>query len=137
NQPRPQNLQQLQKCFDQLITITGEAAMLPLWQASGAVVELLAEESTASNTIKQLLGEVDQQLKQLTEQGVDFLYQTPPTELLKYLLFFIASHGEHNSARFEHLRAQFKLAEALPQGIHGDDRDQLAGPDDKTIESVV
>lgn len=137
NQAGPQHLQQLQKLLDQLITLTGGAAMLPLWQASAAVVELLSEESTASNTIKQLLGEVDQQLKLLTEQGVDFLNQAPPKELLKNLLFFIASHDEHSSARFEQLRAQFKLADALPQAVHGDGRDQLAGPDDKTIETVV
>lgn len=136
NQAQPQHIKQLEKLFDQLITITGEAAMLPLWQASAAVVELLGEDDTASNTIKQLLGEVDKKLKLFTEQGVDFLYQTPPKELLKNLLFFIASHAEHNSARFEQLRIQFKLAEALPQ-MAQDGKDQLAGPDDKTIASVV
>lgn len=138
NQAEAQHLKQLEKLLDQLVTLTGEAAMLPLWQAAAAVVELLANETASSNTIKQLLGEIDKQLKQLTEQGVSFLYQTPPTELLKNLLFFVASHDEHESPRFEQLRQQFKLADALPQSVRdGGTSDPLAGLDDKTIESVV
>lgn len=138
NQADAQHLKQLEKLLDQLATLTGEAAMLPLWQAAAAVVELLANETASSNTIKQLLGEIDKQLKLLTEQGVSFLYQAPPTELLKNLLFFVASHDEHKSARFELLRQQFKLADALPQSVRdGGTSDPLAGLDDKTIESVV
>lgn len=139
NQAQPQHFAQIEKLLQQLITITGEAPMLPLWQAAAAVVELLEEADNATrNTIKQLLGEIDKQLRLLIEQGTNFLYLTPPTELLKNFLFMVASHSEHSSPRFEQLRAQFKLDDALPQSLQdGSEQGLLLGPDDKTIESVV
>ncbi len=101
NQAQPQHVAQMDELLQQVITITGEAPMLPLWQAAAAVVELLEEADNATrNTIKQLLGEIDKQLRLLIEQGTNFLYLTPPTELLKNFLFMVASHSEHSSHRF-------------------------------------
>lgn len=111
-----------------------------LWVASG-LVESLRQGGLDSNvSIKLLLGQLDRQFKKIIDNGVTALSHEPPAELLKNLLYYVASSnsdGELTRA----IKEAFRLDEVLPDtGTLERVRADLTGPNAqlmKTVSSVL
>ncbi len=84
-----------------------------LWAASG-VVEALREKGIESSiAVKLLMGQLDRQFKKIIDQGEFALSTEPPKDLLKNLLYYVAS-SRSNGKRVSELKNAFHLAEVMP-----------------------
>ncbi|RMG56688.1 MAG: response regulator [Gammaproteobacteria bacterium] len=87
-----------------------------LWWIAGALTDALAREGLEGGvTVKQLLGRVDRQIRQLVEQGEEGMVQNLPNELIKNLLYYIAT-SETVSDQVKAVKKAYRLSDMLPSG---------------------
>ncbi|HLU62352.1 MAG TPA: Hpt domain-containing protein [Gammaproteobacteria bacterium] len=85
------------------------------WVVSGTVEALLEGGLEASVSLKQMLGQVDRQIKKVLDAGETALDEEPPSDLVNNLLYYIGkatSNGERVSA----IKEAFRLGELLSDG---------------------
>jgi chemosensory pili system protein ChpA (sensor histidine kinase/response regulator) len=133
----PENLGHMAKVTAKLHRISGDAAIAPLWQVVGAIVEGVASASIDTSTaVKLLLGQVDRQIRGLVDQGAAAFAVQPPQDLIKNLLFYVARSAA-DTPQIKAVRQLFRLDEALPSEEMVDaERARMAGPDRQTMATV-
>ncbi|WP_181298151.1 Hpt domain-containing protein [Pseudomonas sp. Q2-TVG4-2] len=138
NQDLPTNLGYMARVFARLEMLCKDAPLGALWQIASGVVEGMASGAvTNGTTIRNLLRQVDKELKRLVAQGADGINQAAPDELTKNLLFYVAK-APSQSPRIQALKAEYSLDDALPDSaVVDEERAQLAGPDRGAMRSVV
>ncbi len=138
NQDLPTNLSYMARVFARLEMLCKDAPLGALWQIASGVVEGLASGAVANGTtVRNLLRQVDKELKRLVAQGAEGINQAAPDELTKNLLFYIAK-APAQSPRIQALKAEYSLDDALPDStLVDEERAQLAGPDRGAMRSVV
>ncbi|MFZ6045912.1 Hpt domain-containing protein [Pseudomonas sp. CR3202] len=138
NQDLATNLGYMARVFARLESLCQDAPLGPLWQIASGLVEGLANGSVVNgSTVRNLLREVDHELKRLLEQGADGFNQAAPEELVKNLLFYIAK-APAQSPRIRALKERYRLDDALPDtSVVDEERARLAGPDRDAMRSVV
>ncbi len=138
NQDLPTNLGYMARVFARLEMLCKDAPLGALWQIASGVIEGLASGAVANGTtVRDLLRQVDKELKRLVVQGADGINQAAPDELTKNLLFYIAK-ASTQSPRIRALKTEYSLDDALPDSTLVDEgRAQLAGPDRGAMRSVV
>ncbi|MBT8767733.1 Hpt domain-containing protein [Metapseudomonas boanensis] len=132
------NLGYMARVFARLESLCQDAPLEPLWKIASALVEGLANGSVANgSSVRNLLREVDKELKRLLDQGADGFNQPAPEDLVKNLLFYIAK-APAQSPRIRAIKEQYRLDEALPDSeLVDEERARLAGPDRGAMRSVV
>ena len=109
-----------------------------LWWVASALVEALLEGGIeASNSVKQLLGHLDRQIKRLIVEGEQVFAQQPPVELLKNLLYYVAT-SKSQGPRVGQVKLAFSLDKLLPGG--GDINEAFAslrGSNSELMQSVA
>lgn len=127
-------LKQLADTAAQLEQAASTPGAYQLWWIVGGVLEGLLDNSIeASVSLKQLLGQVDRQIKRLLDNGEAALNDDPPTELVNNLLYYIgtsASTGERTAA----IKESFQLADLLTaedQSAAG-----MVGPNEALMRTV-
>ncbi len=138
NQDLATNLGYMARVFARLESLCQDAPLGPLWEIASGLVEGLANGSVVNgSTVRNLLREVDHELKRLLEQGADGFNQAAPEELVKNLLFYIAK-APAQSPRIRALKERYRLDDALPDtSVVDEERARLAGPDRDAMRSVV
>lgn len=131
------NLKILADIAAQLEQAAGTPGAFQLWWIVGGVLEALLDKgSEASVGLKQLLGQVDRQIKRLIDEGEQALNDNPPTELINNLLYYIGkatSRGE----RVIGIKESFKLTELLPEAADLEQaREGMAGPNVSLMRTV-
>ena len=87
-----------------------------LWWIAGALTDALAREGLeAGVSVKKLLGQVDRQIRQLAEHGEEGLVEQLPNELVKNLLYYIAT-AETVSDQVKAVKKAYRLSDMLPSG---------------------
>ncbi|MFO7603908.1 MAG: Hpt domain-containing protein [Gammaproteobacteria bacterium] len=107
-----------------------------LWVAGG-LVESLRQGGLDSNvSIKLLLGQLDRQFKKIIDNGVTALSHEPPAELLKNLLYYVAS-SQSDGELTRQIKEAFKLKDVLP-GASALERARadLSGPNAQLMKTV-
>ena len=84
-----------------------------LWAASGVAEALQDQGIESSVAIKLLMGQVDRQFKKIIDNGEFALSTEPPKELLKNLLYYVASSRSEGN-RVKELKDAFHLSELIP-----------------------
>ncbi|MDF1822086.1 MAG: Hpt domain-containing protein [Alcanivoracaceae bacterium] len=132
------NYSYMAKVFAKLRQLTGDAQMSPLWVIAAAMVEGLSANSIQAGTsVKSVLGHVDRILKKITVEGSEVLRQTPPAELLKNLLYYVAK-AEKETPLVVQVRETYRLADALPdEDALNEERARMSGPDQAAMGSVA
>jgi chemosensory pili system protein ChpA (sensor histidine kinase/response regulator) len=138
NQDMPTNLGYMARVFARLEILCKDAPLGALWRIASGMVEGLASGAVNNGTtVRNLLRQVDRELKRLVAQGAEGINQAAPDELVKNLLFYIAK-APSQSPRIQALKAEYSLDDALPDSaLIDEERAQLAGPDRGAMRSVV
>ncbi|WP_416427332.1 Hpt domain-containing protein [Pseudomonas sp. App30] len=132
------HLGQMARVFDRLENLCHGAPLSPLWQVAAALVEGLQHGSVLpSPALNSLFKECDRELKRLLEEGVVGINQAAPAQLLKGLLFYVAT-ARGQSPRLQLLREAYELGEPpLPGRSLAQEQAQLVVPDPDALRSVV
>ncbi len=129
-----ENIAYLNKVFSRLHQLTQGTARQPLWDVALALVEGLANDGIDVNvSVKSLLRQLDKEIKVLIDRGASALAEFTRDELIKNLLYYVASSSE-NEPRIERLRIQYGLQQAEDYQPAGD---LIAAPDPETMRTVV
>ncbi len=114
---RRQALEQLAENLHTLDEVSRFATVRQIWWVASAFLEGLLEGGIApSNERKALLGKIDQQLRQLVEDGEAALIRDPPESLIKALLFEIGN-ATQGGPRIAEIRASFELDALLGKDV--------------------
>ncbi|WP_455221091.1 Hpt domain-containing protein [Kaarinaea lacus] len=120
-----------------LYNSTTENATRLWWVASGIVEGLLDGGLEASNSVKQLMGhQIDRQIKRIIDQGEQSLNENPPVELLKNLLYYVATSTSQGT-RTGQIKMAFNLEQLLPGSVDVNEAfAQLRGSKTDLMQSV-
>ena len=138
-----ENLAYLIKVFSRLHKLSQGTAKQSLWKVSLALAEGLASDSIElSASIKNLLRQLNREIKILHKHGIKALDVSASDELLKNLLYYIACAGKPTAANSAQSQVfvDYDLANAMPEGGEMESAqadDMLAAPDSETLRSVV
>jgi chemosensory pili system protein ChpA (sensor histidine kinase/response regulator) len=106
---------------DKLIDLLGRVQSISnaveprrVWWIGSSVLEGVGSGAIeASPAVKLLFGKVDREIKRLVDAGEAAFQATPPRELLKNLLYYVA-HSNGESPRLAEVRQAFRLQSLLP-----------------------
>ncbi|HET7176947.1 MAG TPA: Hpt domain-containing protein, partial [Gammaproteobacteria bacterium] len=112
-------------------------AVFELWWIVGGIIEGLREGGIEADvSLKQLLGQVDRQMKKLMEQGEGQAAEEPAQDLVNNLLYYIGRAGTQGK-RIAAIKESFKLGELLPDHAEvAEARDSLSGPNVNLMRTV-
>ncbi|MEJ2179080.1 MAG: Hpt domain-containing protein [Gammaproteobacteria bacterium] len=100
-----------------LYNSTTENATRLWWVASGIVEGLSDSGLEASNSVKQLMGhQIDRQIKRIIDEGEPAFNNNPPVELLKNLLYYVATSTSQGT-RTGQIKMAFSLDQLLPGSV--------------------
>ncbi|MBQ0712946.1 MAG: Hpt domain-containing protein [Porticoccus sp.] len=121
-----ENFGYLDKVFSRLKELSKGLPREPLWTTVLALLEgISAKEIPLGYSVKMLLRELDSEIRQLAQAGVEGLSQPLPEVLLKNILFYIA-YSRSEAPRALLVRADYHLDEALPEALLEDSEDGLS-----------
>ncbi|QJD60048.1 response regulator [Pseudomonas sp. gcc21] len=133
------NSHQLGRVFARLESLFQGAPYGDLWTIFAGVAEGLELGSIETGTaIRNLLREGDRELRRLTDKGIAARGETPPPDLQRNLLFYVAK-SLGSSPRLDALKDRYQLRTLWTQA----ERDaqssgsRLVGPDRSAMQSVV
>lgn len=137
NVKREENIAYLYKIFARLRKLTRGTARQPLWDISLALLEGLEYEAIESSaTVKNLLRQLDREIKILVDGGVAALNKFTNDELIKNLLYYVAQ-ASRQGRYIDRIKQAYNLDAALPQQGPGESNHQALAPDLEAICSVV
>lgn len=140
-----ENLAYLQKVFNRLHKLTQGTARHALWDICLALAEALEIDALEmSAAIKNLLRQLDKEIKILAVHGTKALNSYTNDELIKNLLYYVARAGKHApgftpNSNLQRVYENYHLDDALIEGREsGDDSsNMLSSPDPEAMRSVV
>jgi len=116
---------------------SNENAVRLWWVASGIVEGLMDNGLEPSSSLKQLMGhQIDRQIKRVIDGGEDELGKNPPVDLLKNLLYYVAT-STSGGARTSQIKTTFNLEHLLPGSVDVNEAfAQLRGSKSDLMQSV-
>ncbi|MGA9333147.1 MAG: Hpt domain-containing protein [Rudaea sp.] len=100
--------------LDRLRSDCSQDMACKLWWVAAGVIECVASGSLEANAaVKLLFGKVDREIKNLVDSGEAGFRTSPPVELIKNLLYYIA-HSNGAGERAAAIRDTYKLDTLLP-----------------------
>ena len=133
-----ESLGYMAKVLSKMEQVSGEASMSQLWSVANALVEGVSSGAIETGaSVKAMLSHIDRVLRDVVIGGAGVLSETPPRELLKNLLYYVAK-ADSDSPLIRQVREAYRLSEALPtDAMVDEERARLSGPDRAAMGSVV
>jgi len=122
---------------EKLEQVATTPAVFELWWIVGGIIEGLREGGIAADvSLKQLLGQVDRQIKRLVDQGELQVAEDPSKELVNNLLYFIG-RASTNGQRIAAIKESFKLGDLLPVASEAEEnREKISAPNINLMRTV-
>ncbi|HET7370291.1 MAG TPA: Hpt domain-containing protein [Gammaproteobacteria bacterium] len=120
--------------FEQAAT---RPAVFELWWIVGGVLGALHDGGLEpSVALKQMLGQIDRQIKRLVQESEAEFANEPPRELINNLLYYIG-RASSGGERVSSIKQSYNLAELLPDEARLDEtRAALSGPNAQLMRTV-
>ena len=133
-----QSLDQMLAVLDELDATSNDDQVGTLWWVASGLVEALGQNAlTRSVAINSLLGEVDRQIKRVIDQGDEAFAISPPRELIKNLLYYVA-RAEPVGERVPAIQAHYNLKDhLLDESQLAQAREGLSGPNAEILQTVA
>jgi chemosensory pili system protein ChpA (sensor histidine kinase/response regulator) len=142
-----ENLAYLQKVFSRMQKLTHGTARFALWDICLALHEALEMDALEiSVAVKNLLRQLDKEIKLLAVHGVKALTSFTNDELIKNLLYYVARAGKHApgfspESHLHRIYDNYQLEQALLEGKEAGNQqanhNMIAAPDAEAMKSVV
>jgi chemosensory pili system protein ChpA (sensor histidine kinase/response regulator) len=115
----------------------GQPAVFELWWIVGGVIEALHDKGLDTSVeLKQILGQIDRQIRRLTKETEAEFAAEPPRELVNNLLYYIG-RATSGGERVSNIKQSFNLVEQLPESARIDDvRSSMSGPNEHLMRTV-
>ena len=108
-----------------------------LWVAEGVIEALIDDGLTPSVSSKLLLGQVDREIKRIIDGGEQVIVDEPPVELIKNLLYYVAT-ASSKGTKVQELSSAFKLDELLSGSVDVEgEREGLSAVNLEVMETVT
>lgn len=108
-----------------------------LWVAEGVIEALIDDGLTPSVSSKLLLGQVDREIKKIIDGGEQAIIDEPPVELIKNLLYYVATATSEGD-KVQELSTAFKLDGLLSGGGEDEESaDGLSAVNTEVMETVT
>ncbi|HET8551959.1 MAG TPA: Hpt domain-containing protein [Gammaproteobacteria bacterium] len=130
-------LERMAAVVGQFEQAAGRPPVFELWWIVGGVLEALQEDGlTASVALKQMLGQIDRQIKRLIESSEAEFASQPPRELINNLLYYVG-RANSNGERVASIKQSFNLEELLPgeEEVNAT-RAAMSGPNAQLMHTV-
>ena len=132
NQNSEEHLQFLAKVIERLEKFCKGSPLGQLWWVAYGFVEALERaEQPLGSAVKQLLRELDFQLKGMIDQPDDALSREVSQDLIENLLFYVAA-ADYRTERIDALAEAYGLSAGA-----GADADSIIGPDKSTLGAIA
>ncbi|HET6654665.1 MAG TPA: Hpt domain-containing protein [Gammaproteobacteria bacterium] len=137
NDSAVQPLQRMAAIIGQFEQAASRPAVFELWWIVGGVIEALHDGGLpVSVALKQMLGQIDRQIKRLAQESEVEFANEPPRELINNLLYYVG-RASSTGERVTSIKQSFNLAELLPDEAHLDEtRAALSGPNAQLMRTV-
>ncbi len=137
-QEMDKNLGQLEQSLLQLAQLATQASVAHLWWISAGLVEALRRRGLDSTTaVRVLLGQIDRQIRRLSEENEAALVREPATGLYKNLLYYLAQ-ARVQSTLITQIKQLFALDTLLPGIAQLESaRNNLLSPDAGVMHTVL
>jgi len=132
-----ENYDYLLKVSERLNKLLVGTKRYPIWEIAYAAIEGLSKkciESTAGT--RNLLRELDVELKQLQHDGIKVLDECSDEKSIKNLLYYIAS-AEPSTPAIDKIKSLYELNQMLPLQQVTSEQDDLIGIDSGTLSAVA
>lgn len=138
NQDLAANFGNLYRVLARLEKFCSGTPLGKIWWVAVGYLDAIQDVSVGlSSAPKQLLRELDHQIKLMLDEHESILSRPLPEDLLKNLLYYVAK-TQSSSRRIDELKDAFDLAAALPSAEEVDqEREKMQGPGQETMASVV
>ncbi|HVC37137.1 MAG TPA: Hpt domain-containing protein, partial [Gammaproteobacteria bacterium] len=122
---------------EKLEQVATTPAVFELWWIVGGIIEGLREGGIQADvSLKQLLGQVDRQIKRLADQGEVQVAEDPAKELVNNLLYYIG-RATTTGERIAAIKESFKLGDLLPVASElEENREKISGPNINLMRTV-
>jgi len=108
-----------------------------LWVAEGVIEALIDDGLTPSVSSKLLLGQVDREIKRIIDGGEQVVVDEPPVELIKNLLYYVAT-ARSEGEKVQELSSAFKLGELLSGSVEAEGESEgLSAVNLEVMETVT
>lgn len=130
-------LERIKQVLDKLSASTSTDKSYRLWWIASAIVDSLLRDGVESSVaLKSLMGQVDRQIKAVTELGEEDFNRLVPDDLLKNLLYYIA-RSEPVSDLVKGVQKDFELSRFLPKHSELENAErQFIGPNLELLNTV-
>jgi len=138
NMNPPEALQKLSIVIRELLQNSASDNAIRLWWVASGIMEGLQDKGLdASNSVKQLMGhQIDRQIKRIIDEGEQAFNEHPPIELLKNLLYYVATSTSEGT-RTAQIKTAFNLEHLLPGSVDVNEAfAQLRGSKTDLMQSV-
>src|SRR5690606_26829787 len=131
------------KVFLRLYKLTQGTARQPLWDICLALAEALQMDALEiSVSVKNLLRQLDREIKLLVVHGNKALNSYTKDDLIKNLLYYVARSGKHApgfspDSHLQRICINYQLDQALLEGKETGQESILSAPDADAMRSVV
>ncbi|MFT7490763.1 MAG: chemosensory pili system protein ChpA (sensor histidine kinase/response regulator) [Pseudohongiellaceae bacterium] len=131
------NYEYLLKVSDRLGKLLTGTKRFQIWHVAYAVVDGLSKGCIASSAgTRNLLCELDSELKELQQGGSDALNNFSDNTIIKNLLYYV-SCANPSTSFIEKIKALYELDQMLPLTQMTNDHNQLIGIDASTLKAVT
>lgn len=130
-------LERIKQVLDKLSAATTADKSYRLWWIASAIVDSLLQDGVETSVaLKSLMGQVDRQIKALTELGEEDFNRLVPDDLLKNLLYYVA-RSEPVSDLVSGVQKDFELSRFLPRQSELENAEkQFIGPNLELLNTV-
>ncbi len=133
----PDTISALADVCTQLVALTqSEPPRKLFWVAAGTLDALREGAFSASKPLKQALSRIEREIKRLADEGEDAFLTTPPSELIRTLLYYVA-HAPTDHGRIGEIREVFGLEAQQPNEAEIEHaRGSLSGHNRELLDTV-
>ncbi len=132
-----ENYDYLLKVSERLRKLLVGTKRYQVWEIAYAAIDGLSKNSIESTAgTRNLLRELDVELKQLQRGGVKALEEFSDEKLIKNLLYYIAS-AEPSTSVIDSIKSSYELDQMLPLQQVANEKDDLIGIDSGTLSAVA